>query len=318
MDWLLYLVALGFVKSLQSLPLRWVVHLGRAGGGLAYWLDARHRRVALENLTACFQNEKSPREIHGLARENFQRLGENYCAALKTASMSWEKLRPHLTVRGADRIRPQQGPSGAQNRVLAVGHFGNFELYARADQLAPGFRFATTYRGLRQPALNRLLQSLREQSGCLFFERRTEATALKKALGEGNLLVGFLADQHAGKGGLWLPFFGRECSTNVAPAVVALRYRCPLYTAICYRTGVAQWEIEVGKEIPTEAEGRPRPVADISIDINRALEAAVRRDPANWFWVHKRWKPRPPVTGTAQPKNTPLASPEPDRASRPA
>jgi lauroyl/myristoyl acyltransferase len=26
-------------------------------------------------------------------------------------------------------------------------------------------------------------------------------------------------------------------------------------------------------------------------DVNRAFEAAVRRDPANWFWVHKRWKP---------------------------
>ena len=46
MDWLLYVVALGLVKSLQSLPLHWVVRLGRAGGGLAYWLDARHRRVA--------------------------------------------------------------------------------------------------------------------------------------------------------------------------------------------------------------------------------------------------------------------------------
>jgi lauroyl/myristoyl acyltransferase len=28
-------------------------------------------------------------------------------------------------------------------------------------------------------------------------------------------------------------------------------------------------------------------------DVNRAFEAAVRRDPANWFWVHKRWKPGP-------------------------
>lgn len=318
MDWLLYVVALGLVKSLQSLPLHWVVRLGRAGGGLAYWLDARHRRVAVDNLTACFQNEKSPREIRDLSRENFRRLGENYCAALKTASMSWETLRPHLTVRGADRIRPPQEALSSRNRVMAVGHFGNFELYARANQFAPGFTFATTYRGLRQPSLNRLLQSLREQSGCLFFERRTEASALKKAMGERNLMVGFLADQHAGKGGLWLPFFGRECSTNAAPAVFALRYQCPLYTAICYRTGLAQWEIEVGEEIPTEIEGRRRSVADITLDINRALEAAVRRDPANWFWVHKRWKPRPPMAFSPAPKETPSVSREPDTADHPA
>jgi lauroyl/myristoyl acyltransferase len=71
-----------------------------------------------------------------------------------------------------------------------------------------------------------------------------------------------------------------------------LRYRCPLFTAICYRVGLARWRIEVGDEIPTRIEGRRRAVAEITADINRAFEAAIRRDPANWFWVHDRWKPR--------------------------
>ena len=26
------------------------------------------------------------------------------------------------------------------------------------------------------------------------------------------------------------------------------------------------------------------------LDVNRAFEMAVKRDPANWFWVHNRWK----------------------------
>ena len=65
---------------------------------------------------------------------------------------------------------------------MAIGHFGNFELYARCARFAPGFQFATTYRALRQPALNRLMQSLREKSGCLYFERRTEGASLRAGL----------------------------------------------------------------------------------------------------------------------------------------
>jgi len=103
-------------------------------------------------------------------------------------------------------------------------------------------------------------------------------------------VLGLLADQHAGDKGLRLPFFGHECSTSGAPAVLALRYHCPVFTAICYRLAPGRWRIEVGDEIPTRDNGQPRCVAAITADIVQAFEAAIRRDPANWFWVHNRWK----------------------------
>src|SRR4029079_3172584 len=124
---------------------------------------------------------------------------------------------------GAEKLLPKHGEA-PRSFIVAIGHFGNFELYARYGQFMPIFRTATTYRGLRQPSLNRLLQSLREKSGCLFFERRTDADALKTAMNQGGMMLGLLADQHAGDKGLRLKFFGRDCSTNSAPAVLALRY----------------------------------------------------------------------------------------------
>jgi KDO2-lipid IV(A) lauroyltransferase len=110
-------------------------------------------------------------------------------------------------------------------------------------------------------------------------------------MAQGPTVLGFFADQHAGRGGARLPFLGRECSTSLAPAVFALRYRAPLYTAVCYRTGLAQWRVEVGEQIPIEGPEGRRSSSDIMRDVNAALEVGVRRDPANWFWVHNRWKP---------------------------
>lgn len=291
MDKLLYLLARIVVGSLQALPFLWVARFGRVAGGLFYFLDARHRNVALKNLHLCFGAEKSPETLRALAQENFRRIGENFCCAAKTAGMTFEQLQERIDFVGAEKLASKPG-APLNSYVVAIGHFGNFELYARLAQFMPAFKAATTYRGVRQPSLNRLMQDLRERSGCVFFERRTDAAALKAAMAEPGMLLGLLADQHAGNNGLRIPFFGHECSTSAAPALFALRYRTPLLTAICYRTGMARWRIEAGEEIPTHENGAVRSIEAIMGDVNRAFEKAIRRDPANWFWVHNRWKPR--------------------------
>jgi lauroyl/myristoyl acyltransferase len=316
MDQLLYLLARALAAILQAMPLTWVARLGRLGGGLAFWLDSRHRRVTLRNLQRCFRGEKSPAEIRTLARENFRRIGENFASAIKTASMTFEELQNHIQfVMPELLVKPGETP---QKIVAAIGHFGNFELYARFGQFVPPYASATTYRGLREPGLDRLLQSLRERSGCLFFERRFDAAALKAFMNRPGVILGLLSDQHAGNSGLRLPFFGHDCSTSAAPAVFALRYDCKLITGICYRTGLARWRIESGPEIPTHVDGKPRRTDEIMLDVNRAFEQAVRRDPANWFWVHNRWKPAPaqkaplPITvpGAAGGEAPTLADPQ--------
>lgn len=288
MDTLLYVIARTLVSLLQSLPLRSVARIGRAGGALAYWLDARHRRVTMKNLSRCFP-EKSAVEIKQLARENFRRIGENFASAVKTAAMTADELRKHI-----EFIVPPEfhSPPGVTppSVVVAIGHFGNFELYARFGVFCRGYQGATTYRGLRQPALNRLLQSLRETSDCLFFERRFDADKLKAAMNRPGMMLGLLCDQTAGRQGLQLPLLGHNASTSPAVALFALRYKCPLYTAICYRVGLAQWRIEAGAQIPIHENGVPRSTEAIMRDVNAAFEVAIRRDPANWFWVHNRWK----------------------------
>ena len=288
MDAFIYWPARAFVSLIQALPLRVVARLGRGLGRLAFWLTGRYRRVVRQNLAMCFGQEKSPAEIEALARENFRRIGENYLCAVKTTRMTAEQLKPHVKFTGVDRLTQKSGDAPLPNVVIAIGHFGNFELYARFHDVRPDYQCATTYRGLKQPALNRLMQSLRETSGCLYFERRTDGPLLRAALGRGGIILGLLTDQSSK--GLRAPFLGHDCDTGLAPAVLALRYHTELYTGICYRTGLAQWQLNLGEKIATHANGHPRSSEDIMREVNQALEAAVRRDPANWFWVHRRWK----------------------------
>jgi KDO2-lipid IV(A) lauroyltransferase len=183
--------------------------------------------------------------------------------------------------------------------VAAIGHFGNFELYSRIQDIRPDLQGATTYRALKHPAMNRLMQSLRGQNGCLFFERRTQGRKLRELLNRGGTLLGLLVDQNSF--GLRSPFLGHDCNTSLAPAVLALRYNCQLFSIICHRVELAKWRLEVGEQIPTHQSGIPRSSQDIMRDVNRALETTVRRDPANWFWVHRRWKEAERTRPTSDP-----------------
>ena len=288
MDPVIYALARALVALIQAAPLPFVARLGRALGGLAFYLTARYRRVALQNLTQCFGGEKSPAEIRELARENFRRIGESYVCAIKTAALTAEELKPHVEFAGIERLPQKAGDVPLPNVVIAIGHFGNFELYARFHDVRPDYQCATTYRALKQAALNRLMQTLRRRSGCLYFERRTDGPLLRAALGQGGIILGLLADQSSK--GLRAPFLGHDCNTGLAPAVLALRYHTELFTGFCFRVGPAQWRLELGPQIATEENGHPRASEDIMREVNRSFEEAVRRDPANWFWVHRRWK----------------------------
>lgn len=301
MDFFLYWPARAIVAVLQMLPLETVARIGRFIGAIVYTMDARHRRKTQENLKAVFGDEKSPEEIAAIAAETFRRIGENFCCAVKTASMDWESLKARCETVGMENLPicpPGQTPP---NCIVSIGHFGNFELWARMDRNAPGYQMSTTYRGLRQKSLDRLLQDLRNQSGCLYFERRTQGGALKAALAKGGLMLGILSDQHAGDHGLHLPFFGRLCSTTAAPAVFALRYQSPIYVGLCFRVAPGRWRLEIQKGIPWQENGKPRSTQAMMMDVNRAFEAGIRRDPANWFWVHNRWKLKVKPVATPPP-----------------
>lgn len=313
-DHALYWLALGLIRFIQLLPLVLAAQLGRALGWLVYHLDARHRRVAERNLGAAFDKTLTPTEIKALARENFQRIGEAYCSAIKTSAMKPEDISARLEFTGIEALNQLHRERPNCSAVGAIGHFGNFEIYAHMGRFVPGFHPAATFRGLRQPGLNRLLSTLRATSGCVFYERRSGATALKTAMNQGGVLLGLLADQHGGDGGVALPFFNRICSTNPAPAVFALRYHAPLFVAICYRVALARWKVEISPYIPTHTDGKARKVEDIMREVNLHFEAAIRRDPANWFWVHNRWKPMKPRRAAASS----IPAPAPPQLEPPA
>ena len=287
MNSFLYLVGSLVVTFIRFLPLKLICFIGRQIGFIFYYIDSRHRKVAVNNLTNSLGYSRSKHEIISLAKENFRRLGESYLASLNTAFVPPNKLSRFLSIKGFERINF----SGSNcSYMLAMGHFGNFELYPKAGLFTPEFEVGTTYRGFNQVWVEKLVKWIRNKSQCHYFDRRFDGKKLLEFMKRPNTITGLLADQNAGRAGIELPFFGLPCSTNPAPAIFALRYNLNLHGCFCRRLGLGRWEIELGPEISTRHKGQARSVKDIMTDINSMYEEYINEDPANWFWVHNRWK----------------------------
>ena len=83
-----------------------------------------------------------------------------------------------------------------------------------------------------------------------------------------------------------MPFFNRLCSTSPLAAALAIRTNSAVVPAAIFTSGFARWRIVYDEEIPYD---RSNP-EQLTADINAVLERQIRHSPADWFWVHNRWK----------------------------
>jgi KDO2-lipid IV(A) lauroyltransferase len=108
-------------------------------------------------------------------------------------------------------------------------------------------------------------------------------------------VLSFIADQDAGQNGLYVDFFGRPASTHKAIALLALEHQAPVIVGYARRVG-NRFHYEVGCSAiiePGEFSGTPDDVRLLTQRFTTALESAIRRDPDQYLWLHRRWKHQP-------------------------
>lgn len=287
---LIYLPVAAAMLLVQSSPLGLVAWLGRQLGTVAWLVDGRRRRLARENLQLAFGDELDDPARRRLARENFSLLGESFLCALRTSVMHRDELSQRLQVVGLNKLTPWIDRTDTPGIVIATGHFANIEMYAHASRDLPWMRAITMYQQSPSWLLARILDRVRRDAPCEFFEQRRDRREMRAALRDGNVIIGLMADTSPGPRGYAVPFFGRPASTSPMPALHARRLRMPLHAAVCYRTGPGRWRIEISDEIPTRIAGRARPLLEVLTDLNAHLEHSIRRQPASWFWMQPRWQ----------------------------
>lgn len=286
--WLQYGAFQSVEWLLRLLPLEWMVRLGRLLGTATYWLAPRYRRLAKANLRIAFSGEWSEVQIQQTAREHFATLGGNLLAGFKLPLMPEQEILRRVSSEGVEHV--QAADREGRNIIYAVCHLSCWELLTQVPTLYVfGRKPGSIFQPLANPLLNDLVLRRREKLGYTLFDRSEGFTEPMKFVKEGGCL-GVLVDQHAGDHGTWTPFFGRLASTTPLAALLARRGNALLLPIIIQTTGIGRWKLKILPPVAGRTGEKSPGIEQVTAQLNGVVESVIREQPADWFWVHNRWK----------------------------
>jgi KDO2-lipid IV(A) lauroyltransferase len=191
-----------------------------------------------------------------------------------------------LTLEGVEHLHAAR--DSGRPVVFISGHLGNWELLPVISS-ANGMKQHLLYRPANNHVVDRLVAYMR-RNYCLGLHAKgmNSARAVTRAM-RNKEPVAMLVDQKTNDG-IAVPFFGRDAMTTTAVAQFVLKYDALVLPAHCSRLEGVAFKIAIDSPMVFSKTGDTK--ADthaIMTAVNAKIEQWIREDPAQWFWVHKRW-----------------------------
>lgn len=277
-----------FCFLLRITNIKVIALFGKALGHIVWLATPTRRRIVERNLRIILGPEKRPHELKTLVRRNMVRTTMNLICTFKTGLLTDKEAEKYIKLEGTDIFR--KAGSGNNCAICCVPHAGNWELLARTR---PYFKevehYGSMYRQLDNPLLEKIVYETRTRYGCEMFSKQKGLTSVLRLVKTGGLL-GVLSDQYTAEG-LFVPYFGKVTGTTPLPALLYKRSkgRGTLIVVYTSNTALGHWTAHMGGII-TVPESSDGSMASITLRVNKALEAAQRKNILDGFWMHHRWK----------------------------
>ena len=283
---LTYLVLRATSFTLILLPLGFSYILARGIGNFSNHVLHLRKELVMDNLRIAFGNEMNESELKKLAAESYRQIAMSFIELLISP-----KLQKHIDqilepkhIQLIQRLL-QQG----KGLITIQGHLGNWELLGAAA--ATTINGPLTVAAVQQsnPYINHFITQRRNTMGMQVAGTKEAMKLLLKALRKGQAL-GLAADQNAGRGAVFVDFFGKTAATQPGPAKLALKYGAPMLIGAAIRTGPGQFKV-LSQQVEIHADDTVKTLTERHVKI---LESFIRQYPEQYFWLHRRWKTRPP------------------------
>ena len=274
----------------RRLPRRLVLALGRGLGRVWGALDARHLRIAADNLRQAFPDWDEPRVL-ATARGVYAHFGAVILDLLWMAGRPAEELLALADLEGVEHL--QNARAAGRGVVSPSGHLGNWEVQAVASVPRVG-NVAMIARPLDNPELDRRLNALRTSTGNTVIYKQKALAQVIQTIRSGGI-VAILIDQNMqAKDGIFVRFFGRPACTTTVAAALALKTGCAIVPVRCLLQRNGRYRMVYGPPVEWPRTGRKEEdVAALTQHLTSLIESWVRETPEQWLWLHRRWKTQP-------------------------
>lgn len=292
-DYAAYAVLRTTIAVVQALPLSACERAAEALAWLMHDVLRMRRRVVDENLQTAFP-EKTGQERAAIAKQMWRHLfvmvAEIAHTPRKIHRTTW---RNWIEVENDDLMLSAMLSDGP--KVVISAHYGNFELGGYMLGLF-GMPTHTIARTLDNRYVDSYVNEFRGRTGQYILPKSGSREEVERVLSAGGILT-LLGDQHAGPKGCWVDFFGKPASTHKAVSLFTLSYEAPTVVVGVQRRGerALHYRITGVDRIDPKEEGFDYGTTTLLTEwFTRRLEEVIRREPAQYWWVHRRWKGEPP------------------------
>jgi len=275
-----------FGRCSTTTRLRW----GAALGWLAARLMKSRAHIVRTNLALCFP-ERSAAKREAMLRRHFRLLAQSVI----DRGLFWfgarDRIMDTISISGLDHL----GDLLAAKRkiILLAPHF--IALDAAATRLTLYLEHsATLYTPQSDPDVDRLVREGRGRfNKVTLINRRDGVRSLIRQLRQG-VPVYYLPDMDFGlQGAAFVPFFGVPAATLLTTAQIAKSWDAavvPIVSRLDPETGRYQVDVLPAlDDFPGDNS-----LEDATARLNQLIEDWARVDPAQYYWVHRRFKTRPP------------------------
>ncbi len=291
LDYSVYLVVRILICIVQAMRIETGHWLARRLAWLFSDVIRLREKVVLENIEQAFP-KLSDSHRRRVARQMWEHLLllvlEVAHAPRKIHETNWRKFAQLEGVDDLVGLLLEDRPV-----VIVTAHFGNFEIGGFILGIY-GFPTYTVARTLDNPYLDRFLSSFRGQTGQYIIPKNGGYDQIARVMAAGGTMA-LLGDQHAGPKGCWVDFFGRPASTHKAIGLLSLGNDAPM--AVCSTRRLDRpfrFEMRCTDIVdPLVADDGLGTVRGLTEWYTACLERLIRVAPDQYWWLHRRWKPKP-------------------------
>lgn len=278
-------ITFALATLVRRLSLKGSYALADRVGSLLYYAHPRLRHTALKNLKIAFGEDENKGRLARTARRSFEYLCRSLVEVLKMASLSPSDLLDWVRIECEEYL--SNALAEQRGVILLTAHYGNWELMG-ARLCSAGFPLWVVARDQRDMKMTGLINDVRERFGMKVI-RRGDARGLLRCL-RGNGILGILSDQNE-VSGVPVDFFGLPAATATGAAVLAMRTGAPVVPGFISRDEENRHCIRFQPPLQLAQTGDwDEDVLANTQLMTKVIEDAIRRDPEQWMWLHRRWK----------------------------
>lgn len=259
---------------------------------LGYIFARKQRQIAIESLAIAFGKDKTQQEIERIAQNCFIFMAKSAMEVMFLMDKP-KALMKRVEIVGKNNL--DVALAKGKGVILVSAHFGNFPLLMARLSLE-GYKTAGIMRYMRDERAEKFFMAKRTRMGIktIYSQPRKTCVEITIKTLRNNEIVFIPLDQNFGTGGVFVDFFGQKAATATGPVVLAQRTKASILPCFILRQEDDTHKIICEPALELE-EGRDSQET-ITINIQKLtnlIEAYIRKYPAEWGWIHRRWKSRP-------------------------